>query len=205
MHYGVATISRLLRITVSFAKEPGQRDYILQKRPIIWRSLLIVATPFVLLLLCLRIHRERGEGGWERERETERERLICDMSYLIWVTHTHDMSYSSNYSLSYWWLVWYELHIWETHIMSMSHSYDVSYWYHHAYESLIRHELVIWVTHTHDTHTLSYSELRYELLISGPHITSIMSKWMSSSHYEYEWLILMIWVTHIMSMSHSYS
>jgi len=30
---------------VSFAKEPCKRDYILQKRPIISRSLLIVATP----------------------------------------------------------------------------------------------------------------------------------------------------------------
>jgi len=42
---GVATISRLLKIMISFAKEPYKRDYILQKRPIILRSLLIVATP----------------------------------------------------------------------------------------------------------------------------------------------------------------
>jgi len=50
--YGVATISRLLTI-VGFAKEPYKIDYILQKRPItilqmrpgILRSLLIVATP----------------------------------------------------------------------------------------------------------------------------------------------------------------
>jgi len=32
--YGVATISRLLKLHVSFAKEPYKRDYILQKRPI---------------------------------------------------------------------------------------------------------------------------------------------------------------------------
>ena len=45
--FGVATISRLLKmIEVSFAKEPYRRDDILQKRPIILRSLLIVATPF---------------------------------------------------------------------------------------------------------------------------------------------------------------
>jgi len=31
-----------------FAKEPYNRDYILQKRPIILRSLLIVATPYGL-------------------------------------------------------------------------------------------------------------------------------------------------------------
>ena len=34
-----------LKLKVSFAKEPFQRDYILQKRPMIWRSLPIVATP----------------------------------------------------------------------------------------------------------------------------------------------------------------
>ena len=44
MRYGVATMSRLLKI-VSFAKEPYKRDDILQKRLIILRSLLIVATP----------------------------------------------------------------------------------------------------------------------------------------------------------------
>jgi len=32
---------------ISFAKEPYKRDYILQKRPIILRSLLIVATPYL--------------------------------------------------------------------------------------------------------------------------------------------------------------
>jgi len=43
----VATISRLLKITgLSFAKEPCQRDDIRQKRPVILRSLVIVATPY---------------------------------------------------------------------------------------------------------------------------------------------------------------
>ena len=47
--YGVATISRLLKIIgLFFAKEPYKRDYILQKRPRILRSLLIVATPYDL-------------------------------------------------------------------------------------------------------------------------------------------------------------
>jgi len=42
--YGVATIGRLLKI-ISVAKEPYKRDFILQKRPIVLRSLLMVATP----------------------------------------------------------------------------------------------------------------------------------------------------------------
>jgi len=36
-----------LKSYASFAKEPYKRDYILQKRPIISRTLLIVATPDV--------------------------------------------------------------------------------------------------------------------------------------------------------------
>jgi len=38
-----------LKLQVSFAKEPYKRDYILQKRPIILRSLLIVATLYIFL------------------------------------------------------------------------------------------------------------------------------------------------------------
>jgi len=34
-----------LKLQVSFAKEPYKRDYTLQKRPTISRSLLIIATP----------------------------------------------------------------------------------------------------------------------------------------------------------------
>jgi len=35
-----------LKLQVSFSKEPYKRDAILQKRPIILRSLIIVATPY---------------------------------------------------------------------------------------------------------------------------------------------------------------
>jgi len=41
-----------LKLQVSFAKEPYKRDDILQKRPIILRSLLIVATPYHLTSSC---------------------------------------------------------------------------------------------------------------------------------------------------------
>jgi len=44
--YGVAAVTRLLKMIGSFAKEPYKRDDILQKRPIILRSLPIVATPY---------------------------------------------------------------------------------------------------------------------------------------------------------------
>jgi len=35
-----------LKLQVSLAKEPYKRDHVLQKRPVIWSSLLIVATPY---------------------------------------------------------------------------------------------------------------------------------------------------------------
>jgi len=43
--YGVATISRLLQMQVSFAEYRLFHRALLQKRPIIIRSLLVVATP----------------------------------------------------------------------------------------------------------------------------------------------------------------
>ena len=39
-------MSRIYKITGFFAKKPYKRDYILQKRPVILRSLLLVATPY---------------------------------------------------------------------------------------------------------------------------------------------------------------
>jgi len=46
--YGAAAISRLLQIIGLFAKDPHKRDDILQKRPMILRSLLIVTTPYFM-------------------------------------------------------------------------------------------------------------------------------------------------------------
>ena len=75
-----------LKLQVSFSKKPCKRDYILQKRPIIWRSLLIVATPYEWMNECIYLYvylyahvrvREMKEGreeGRERLRERGRER-----------------------------------------------------------------------------------------------------------------------------------
>jgi len=46
--YGVAMMSRCLEIIGFFANEPYETDYILQKRAMILRSPLIVATPYCL-------------------------------------------------------------------------------------------------------------------------------------------------------------
>ena len=41
----------VIQLYVSFAKEPYKRDDILHKRPILFRSLLIVATPYAQSVL----------------------------------------------------------------------------------------------------------------------------------------------------------
>jgi len=53
--YGVATISSLFKIIGLFCKKPYKRDDILQRRPIILRSPLIGATPYVpsVCLVCM--------------------------------------------------------------------------------------------------------------------------------------------------------
>jgi len=52
-----------LKLYFSFAKEPYQRDYILQTRRMIWRSLLIVAAPgayvyvYMYICTCISVYR----------------------------------------------------------------------------------------------------------------------------------------------------
>jgi len=46
---GWLRLVRSLKLQVSFVKKPYKRDYILQKRPIILRSLLIEATPYLVI------------------------------------------------------------------------------------------------------------------------------------------------------------
>jgi len=57
--YGVATISRLLKMTGLLQKRPIKETIFLQKRPIILRSLLIVATPYhpYIAPYCPTLHR----------------------------------------------------------------------------------------------------------------------------------------------------
>jgi len=54
--YGVATISRLLKMISIFCKRAPKIDDIPQKRPRILRSLLIVATPCQKCLTSLKAH-----------------------------------------------------------------------------------------------------------------------------------------------------
>jgi len=106
--YGVATISRLLNLYLSLVKEPYKRDDILQKRPVILSSLLIVATltnrshPIVICLSRLR----RVTCPFLSHTHTHK----CDYFNAIVLhiviclspspTHTHILSPSASLSLS---------------------------------------------------------------------------------------------------------
>jgi len=61
---------RSIKSRVSFAKETYKRDYILQKRPIIWSIVLTVATPYLSLdcirIACSECERGRESTGWRR-------------------------------------------------------------------------------------------------------------------------------------------
>ena len=50
-HYGVGTICSSFKSQVSFAKETYKRGCILKKRPIVSRSLLVEATPYMLHII----------------------------------------------------------------------------------------------------------------------------------------------------------
>ena len=86
--HGVATISRLHIIKVSFTKKSYKRDYILQKGPIIWRSLLIVATLYASADMCNMTH----GIVWDDTRDMTHG--TCDMTPPVCaMTHTMcDMS-----------------------------------------------------------------------------------------------------------------
>jgi len=60
------------RLQVSLAKEPYKTDYILQARPIILRSLRIVATPYLMFALlywgaCKAVHTDSMESNVPRK------------------------------------------------------------------------------------------------------------------------------------------
>jgi len=83
-HLGWLRVVGSLKSWVSFAKEPYKRDYILRKRPMILRSLLLVATPY-RDSHSYHIHISDIQASW-----------LCPSPYTIHlytVTHTHSHSY----------------------------------------------------------------------------------------------------------------
>jgi len=76
-HIGWLRLIGSLNIKVAFAKEPYKRDSILQKRPTVLRSLLIVATPELMLELRVAKEREKELCGQKCVRK-KKDAPICD-------------------------------------------------------------------------------------------------------------------------------
>jgi len=94
-----------LKLNVSFAKEPYKRDYILQQRPMIVRSLLIVATPYLGITPVM--------------SDTYESNHTCE-----WVTSHVRMS--QHYSRHHSWVrhIWVTSHTWMSHVSRLNESRD---------------------------------------------------------------------------------
>jgi len=90
--YGAASVSRLLKI-VSFAKEPYKIDDILQKGPIILRSLLIVATPYWVVATHHLQHMNESHMNKSHRNESysRRDSFVPNKTY--WVVATHHLQH----------------------------------------------------------------------------------------------------------------
>ena len=76
---------------VAHRKEPYKRDYILQKRPIILGSLLIVATPY---LACLMSHTQEQRKRCERKAANSNPSVNkFDERYVVSINITQDMGW----------------------------------------------------------------------------------------------------------------
>ena len=85
-----------LKVQVSFAKEPQKRDNILQKRPVILRSLLIVATPlhsivcylhvcmgWLRLVGCLKIQVSFAKETYKRDLYSAKRHIFLSILLLV--------------------------------------------------------------------------------------------------------------------------
>jgi len=105
-----------LKLYVSFAKEPYKKDYILQKRPIIFRSLLIVATPYIftyshafsrplscihaILLARSRVHTHTVCAYQFRDRQGPRASTLCN-TLLHTATHCSTLQHTATHCNTY--------------------------------------------------------------------------------------------------------
>jgi len=87
-----------LKLYVSFAKEPYTREYILQKRPRIWRRLLIVATPYAWPKSCVTCTNDDAVMSyiWVMSHVTHMNDDLWVMSHIWRMTHGNSMCLSDS-------------------------------------------------------------------------------------------------------------
>ena len=117
---GWMRLVRSIKLSGSFAKEPYEKDCNLPKRPIIWRSLLIVATPYDT-------HEWGVSHTWMSHVTHARE---GSMSHK-WMSHVTRMNESCHTNK------WVMSHIWRSHVTYMNESCPI-------YEWVMSH---IWMSH----------------------------------------------------------
>jgi len=117
--YGVATMSRLLKIIGLFCKEPYKRDHILQKRPVILRSLLTKAIPcdmthwFVVWFSKYLQSREQWSMWVSKAHDSLRGGLEVDRMLHIWMSYDVYMNESCR---TYEWVM---SHMWMSRVVYM--------------------------------------------------------------------------------------
>ena len=131
-HMGWLRLVGFSKLWVSFAKEPYKKDYILQKRPIILRSLLIVATPYQRVML----HIWTGLVIHMNEFCHAHEHVISH----IWTIAPHMQARHVARTCG-----WVMSHTWMSHVTHMNESYRTHEW-------VMSHIVVSHVTHMKESY-----------------------------------------------------
>jgi len=114
-----------LKVQVSFAKEPHTRDDILQKRPIILRRLLIVATPYETWIYHI-LPTNTRTSTWHRSfvwhMHCKTHPRMCNMNLSYLPTNTLDESSPKNMRGAAWWETWL-FHICDINLSHIAHKH----------------------------------------------------------------------------------
>jgi len=167
---------------------------LLRKRPIILRSLLLVATPYLLMRppqltshiwMCHVTHMNESHHTWE---------WVMSQIWMSHATHMNESCHTYEWIMSHIWLShvthmneschtyeWVTPHIWLSHVTHMNES-------RHTYEWVMSH---IWLNHvTHENE----SGHTYEWVT--PYMRMSHVTHMNESRHTWEWVMSHIWMSH---------
>ena len=209
--YGAATINRLLKIIdlvckSSFAEEPYKKDYILQKRPVILRSVLIAATPYDSCICAT----------WSLYTCVAHVSLMtCIWAWLVYVTcilhmcmhytyHICNMAHSYVRRNAFIWLVFESCLICmsDTCVTCDSHMCDMS-------SAYLRHDSFIcatWLIYMCAMTHMTHSYVQHDSFISATwliHMTHICDM-TSTVPVRNDWFACVTWRIHMCDITHAH-